>query len=84
MEKAHGPRALVTAATGAVLLQRPRPGPAGPRTPTSIKDYIISVHRLLARVLSLPVVTVAALQGHASAAGAMLSLAHDLRVMRAY
>ncbi len=37
---------------------------------------------MLARVLTLPVVTVAALQGHAFAAGAMLSLAHDFRVMR--
>ena len=41
------------------------------------------VHALLARMLSLPFLTVAALQGHAFAAGAMLSLTHDLRVMRA-
>jgi enoyl-CoA hydratase/carnithine racemase len=41
------------------------------------------VHALLARVLALPLITVAALQGHVFAAGAMLSLAHDLRVMRA-
>ena len=82
VEKADGPRALVTAATGKFysngldldwLSAHPDQHP----------DYIISVHRLLARVLSLPVVTVAALQGHAFAAGAMLSLAHDLRVMRA-
>lgn len=33
--------------------------------------------------LSLPVIPVAALQGHTFAAGAMLSLAHDFRVMRA-
>ena len=38
---------------------------------------------LLARCLSLPLITVAALQGHVFAAGAMLSLAHDTRVMRA-
>jgi enoyl-CoA hydratase/carnithine racemase len=45
--------------------------------------YLTSVHALLARYLSLPIVTVAAIQGHAFAAGAMLTLCHDLRVMRA-
>jgi enoyl-CoA hydratase/carnithine racemase len=45
--------------------------------------YVVSVHELLARVLALPVITVAALQGHTFAAGAMFSLAHDFRVMRA-
>ncbi|MGW0947795.1 enoyl-CoA hydratase-related protein [Streptomyces sp. NPDC002623] len=45
--------------------------------------YVISVQELFARMLSLPVITVAALQGHAFAAGAMFSLAHDFRVMRA-
>ena len=43
----------------------------------------VSVQELFARVLSLPVITVAALQGHTFAAGAMLSLAQDFRVMRA-
>lgn len=38
---------------------------------------------LLARILSFPIPTVAALQGHAFAAGMMYALAHDLRVMRA-
>jgi len=45
--------------------------------------YAAAVHELLARMLALPVITVAALQGHTFAAGAMFSLAHDFRVMRA-
>jgi enoyl-CoA hydratase/carnithine racemase len=46
-------------------------------------DYVAGVQELFARVLELPLITVAALQGHTFAAGAMLSLAHDFRVMRA-
>jgi enoyl-CoA hydratase/carnithine racemase len=37
---------------------------------------------LFARMLRLPVVTVAAVNGHAFAAGAMMALTHDFRVMR--
>ncbi|MFI5614029.1 enoyl-CoA hydratase/isomerase family protein [Amycolatopsis sp. NPDC051903] len=44
--------------------------------------YVTSVHELLARVLALPVPTVAAVNGHAFGAGAMLAMAHDFRVMR--
>jgi enoyl-CoA hydratase/carnithine racemase len=82
VEKAEGPRALVTTATGRIwsngldlewLLAHPE----------QFQDYSRQVHDLFARVLSLPLVTVAALQGHTFAAGAMLSLCHDLRVMRA-
>lgn len=82
VEKAEGPRALVTAATGKFwsngldlewLFANA----------DHYHDYVVSVHQLFARMLSLPVITVAALQGHTFAAGAMLSLAHDFRVMRA-
>jgi enoyl-CoA hydratase/carnithine racemase len=79
---AEGPRALVTTASGRFYSngldlewlaahQEQR------------ADYVGSVQRLLARLLALPVVTVAAVPGHAFAAGAMLTLAHDFRVMRA-
>jgi enoyl-CoA hydratase/carnithine racemase len=40
------------------------------------------VHELLGRMLTFPAFTVAALNGHAFAAGAMFALAHDQRVMR--
>ncbi len=82
VEGATGPRALVTTATGkffsngldlAWLLEH-----ADQR-----EAHLGTAQRLLARVLSLPVPTVAAVQGHAFAAGAMLALAHDQRVMRA-
>lgn len=82
VEAAGGPRALVTTATGKIwsngldldwLSGNPR----------RRLDYVVSVQRLYARLLSLPVITVAAVQGHAFAAGAMLALAHDFRVMRA-
>lgn len=81
-EQVQGPRALVTAATGKFysngldlewLMANP----------DRHKDYVVSVHHLFARLLALPMPTVAALQGHTFAAGAMFSLAHDLRVMRA-
>ena len=47
------------------------------------QPYLARVHGLFAQVLRLPCPTVAALNGHTYAAGAMLSLCHDVRVMRA-
>ena len=38
--------------------------------------------RLLGRILTAPFVTVAALNGHTIAGGALLALAHDYRIMR--
>ncbi|WP_214410308.1 enoyl-CoA hydratase-related protein [Sphaerisporangium fuscum] len=82
VEKTDGPRALVTTATGKFysngldldwLLTHP----------DQAAGYVAAVQELLARVLTLPLITVAALQGHTFAAGAMFSLAHDFRVMRA-
>jgi enoyl-CoA hydratase/carnithine racemase len=45
--------------------------------------FVGDVMRLLGRVMAFPLPTVAAINGHAFAAGAMLALAHDFRVMRA-
>ncbi|MFF7549688.1 enoyl-CoA hydratase-related protein [Streptomyces canus] len=82
VEKADGPRALVTAATGKFYSNGLDLDWLFAHADQQ-KEYVASVHALLARMLSLPVITVAALQGHTFAAGAMFSLAHDFRVMRA-
>ncbi|MER6395400.1 enoyl-CoA hydratase/isomerase family protein [Kitasatospora sp. NPDC001603] len=82
VEGAEGPRALVTVGSGkywsngldlAWLLDHG----------DQYAGYLDRVHALLARTLASPVVTVAALNGHTFAAGAMWALAHDVRVMRA-
>jgi enoyl-CoA hydratase/carnithine racemase len=51
-------------------------------TESERQSYIPSVLALMARVLTFPTITVAAINGHAFGAGAQLSLAHDYRVMR--
>lgn len=50
--------------------------------PSQMTAYVDRIHTLLARVLTLPVPTVAAVNGHAFGAGAMLAMAHDWRLMR--
>jgi len=47
------------------------------------KNFIPEVLKFLGRIMASPVPTVAAVNGHAFAAGAMLALAHDYRIMRA-
>lgn len=44
--------------------------------------YVDRLHALFARILTLPVPTVAALNGHAFGGGAILAMAHDYRIMR--
>ncbi|MDQ6899238.1 MAG: enoyl-CoA hydratase/isomerase family protein [Candidatus Dormibacteraeota bacterium] len=82
VEAWQDPRALVTTATGkfwsngldlAAMAEMSRPQSGA---------FVTDVNGLFARVLTLPLPTVAALQGHAFAAGAMLAIAHDMRVMR--
>ena len=45
--------------------------------------FITALLRFLGRLLAFPLPTVAAINGHAFAAGGMLALAHDFRIMRA-
>ncbi|MGB0890655.1 MAG: enoyl-CoA hydratase/isomerase family protein [Solirubrobacterales bacterium] len=47
-----------------------------------VNDFLLDVHELFARTLSFGVPTIAAIKGHAFAAGAMLALATDERIMR--
>jgi enoyl-CoA hydratase/carnithine racemase len=76
------PRALVTTATGKFFSNGLDLEWLGENS-DQVEDYVATVHDLFARFLGAPVPTVAAIQGHAFAAGAMLTLAHDRRVMRA-
>jgi enoyl-CoA hydratase/carnithine racemase len=79
---APAPRALVTTATGKIWSNGlDLEWMAAHRE--EVPAFVARVHALLGKVLALPVPTVAAIQGHCFAAGAMLSLAHDFRVMRA-
>jgi len=82
VDAAEGAHALVTTASGKFFsngLDLEWLSQNGER----FLDYVIDVHALLARLLALPVPTVAAVQGHAFAGGGMVALAHDFRVMRA-
>jgi enoyl-CoA hydratase/carnithine racemase len=82
VERAEGHRALVTTATGKYFSNG-----LDLDWVTENKDqwhsYLADVHELLAHFLRLPLPTVAAIQGHAFAGGAMIPLCHDIRVMRA-
>lgn len=77
-----GPRALVTTATGKFFSNGLDLDWLSQNT-DKFAPYVVDVHALFATTLSLPVPTVCAVQGHCFAAGAMLALAHDFRVMRA-
>ena len=44
--------------------------------------YLTSTLGLIARILTLPMISVAAVNGHAFGAGALLTTAHDFRIMR--
>jgi enoyl-CoA hydratase/carnithine racemase len=79
---APGPRALVTTATGKFWSNGLDLEWMGANA-DQVAAFVPRVHALLGRVLALPVPAVAAIQGHCFAAGAMLALAHDFRVMRA-
>jgi len=82
VDAADGPRALLTVATGKIwsngldldwLMANL----------DKAAEYTAQVQDLFARTLSTQYPTIAVLQGHTFAAGALLALAHDVRIMRA-
>lgn len=82
VEKADGPKALVTTGSGKFysngldldFMQSEAAGGPG--------EYLTRVLAIMERVLFFPAYTVAAINGHAFGAGAQVALAHDARVMR--
>lgn len=50
--------------------------------PDRSDSYVHRVQRLFGRLLTFPMPTLAAVNGHAFGAGAMAALAHDYRIMR--
>ena len=76
------PRALVTHAGGKIWSNGLDLDWLG-QNQDQVPQFVDQVHDLLAKFLAAPLPTVAAIQGHCFAAGAMLALAHDWRVMRA-
>jgi enoyl-CoA hydratase/carnithine racemase len=82
VEASDGPAALVTVGQDRFysngldldwLTKQPLP---------EVGVFLDDFEKLFARLLQFPMITVAALNGHAFAGGAMFSLAHDFRVMR--
>jgi len=81
IETTEGPRALVTVGTGKFFSNGLDLDHLGAH-PQDLVPYLSRVHALFARVLQLPCATVAAQNGHTFAAGAMLAISHDHRIMR--
>jgi enoyl-CoA hydratase/carnithine racemase len=81
VQETAGPRALVTTATGK-FWSNGLDLEWMAAHPEESAGFLGQVHGLLAHVLGAEVATVAAVQGHAFAAGAMLAVAHDRVVVR--
>jgi enoyl-CoA hydratase/carnithine racemase len=83
IERASGPKALVTTGTGKFYSNGLDLEWAFRERKDGFPDYVLAVLAVLGRVLTLPCATVSACNGHAFGAGAQLLAAHDFRLMRA-
>ncbi len=82
VEGAAGDRALVTTGLGKFFSNGLDLEWMGGEGAADVAGFIKAVQNLLGRVLLSPVPTVAAVNGHAFAGGAMLAVAHDRMLMR--
>ncbi len=82
VEKSEGPAALVTTGEGKFYSNGLDLAWLGDEGKDEAGPFLADVHQLFARILGFPMLTAAAMNGHAFAGGGMLALAHDYRVMR--
>ncbi len=82
IEHSEGAAALVTVGTEKYYSTGLDLGWLATQQGPAIRGFLGDLHLLLARVLTFPMATVAALNGHAFAAGLFIALSHDFRVMR--
>jgi len=80
---ASGPRSLITTGAGRFYSTGLSLGYVETLDSDELDAFLGTVDRMLADLVAAPFVTVAAINGHCIAAGALLALAHDYRVMRA-
>ncbi len=81
VEAAAGPAALVTTGEQRFYANGMDIGWLA-TIPAEADRFLAEVNRLFGRVLGFPMATVAAVNGHAFGAGAVLAVAHDVLVMR--
>jgi enoyl-CoA hydratase/carnithine racemase len=82
VDAARGPKALVTTGAGKFYSNGLDLEPLLASGPENMAAFVSADERLFARLVKSPYITVAACNGHTFAAGAMLALCHDFRVMR--
>jgi enoyl-CoA hydratase/carnithine racemase len=83
VEAAGSPAALVTTGTGKFYSNGLDLEWLMGQSDEAVRSaYVPGVLALMARILTFPTITVAAINGHSFGAGAQLTLAHDYRVMR--
>jgi enoyl-CoA hydratase/carnithine racemase len=81
-EASSGPAALVVTGDGKFFSNGLDLDWMGSDEGRADSAFFLDLHRVFGRLLGLSMSTVAAINGHAFAAGAMLTVAHDIRVMR--